>query len=137
VSFIAEKVSDVDIEKYGLREINKREWKADCEYEWVVDRERDIYLRFISRGDRDEPYRTDFNLHWKGHVLWIRLEKHAEGKRGGKGSTIWEFWGWQLPNILMTEKEEIINALKEALVAYKDNGTYSCIADHATYFKNF
>ena len=135
--FILEKVPEADIERCGLREINKKAWKVDHGYEWVIDRDRDIYLRFVSNGDRDEPYRADFNFYWKGVPIWVRFEKHAEGVRGGRGATTWEFWGWQPPPELLPEKDDILAAMKEALIVYKDYGIYSCIADHQAFFKNF
>jgi hypothetical protein len=134
MTFVIEKVSEQDIEKFGLREINERFWKGNGDYHWVIDRERDVYLRYLCHGDRDTPYRNDFSFYWKGTLLTIRLEKRGEGVRGGKGSTTWSWGGWQLPESLASHREEIIANIKEALIAYKDNGMYSTIADHTACF---
>ena len=134
MTFVNEKVSEQEIEKYGLREVNEKFWKGDGDYNWTIDRERDIYLRFLCRGDRDTPYRNDFSFYWKGTLLTIRFEKHGEGVRDGKGSTTWTFGGWQLPEHLAAHRKEIIADLKDALTTYKDYGINSTIADHAAYF---
>jgi hypothetical protein len=134
MAFVNEKVPEQDIDKYGMREINKKHWVGDCCYEWTIDKEKDIFLRYLRHGDRDTPYRNDFSFYWKGTQLTIRFEKHGEGMRGGKGSTTWEFGGWQPPENLKPHLKEIIADLKEALTVYKDFGIGSTIADHTAYF---
>jgi hypothetical protein len=136
MSFVLEKVPEADIDKYGLRGINKQAGKANASYDWVMDRERDIYLRFLSR-DRESPHLSDFNLYWKGTRVWLRLEKHGEGELHGAGTTTWTFWGWTPPLELKPEFPAMIEALKEALILYKDNGVYSSIAEHTAIFTNF
>jgi hypothetical protein len=136
MAFVLEKVPEADIEKYGLREINKQSFKIDASYHWVVDRERNVYLRFLTR-DRESPHLCEFNLYWKGTRIWLRLEKHGEGELHGTGTTTWTFRGWLPPLELKAEFPAMIEALKEALVLYKDNGVYSSIAEHTAVFTNF
>lgn len=138
MAFIVEYVPEADIEKYGLRALNEKAWQGDGGYQWVIDRERDIYLRYMGRGDREEePYRVNFDFYWKGTVLWIAFEKRVHEVPGVKCETNWEFWGWQIPPELMPEREAILAALKEALVAYKDNGMFAGDTNHIASFKNF
>lgn len=136
MTFVLEKVSEADIEKYGLREINKKTPIANPDFEWVFDRERDMYLRCMGTESRIDPYRYYFNWYWKGVLLAISFQKHGEGKRGGKGSTTWDFDGGdQLPAHLMPYWNEFLVDIKEALTAYGSFGTYSTIVDHTAYFK--
>jgi len=115
MTFVNEEVPKQDIEKYGLREINKKFLIGDFEYEWT--------------------------FYWKGILLTIRLKRRGEGVRGGKGSTTWamqpsmgstSLW---LPKELESKREEIIADLKDALRAFKDFGLGSTIADHTAYFE--
>jgi hypothetical protein len=140
MTFVNEEVPKQDIEKYGLREINKKFLIGDFEYEWTIDRERDIYLRWMCY-DPEEPSENDFSFYWKGILLTIRLKRRGEGVRGGKGSTTWamqpsmgstSLW---LPKELESKREEIIADLKDALRAFKDFGLGSTIADHTAYFE--
>lgn len=136
MGFINEEVPEQDIEKYGLRSINKKFLVGDFGYEWTIDRERDIYLRWM-RCDREEPSETDFSFYWKGILLKIRLKRRGEGVRGGKGSTTWKLLNspLSLPDELESNREEIIADLKEALRAFKDFGIDSAIVDHTAYFE--
>jgi hypothetical protein len=135
MTFVIEKVPELVIEKYGMREINKKLQAGDFDYEWVIDRERDVFLRHVRRGDRDRPQLHYFSLYWKGTLISICLEKHGEGTRGGKGSTTWSWADGKIPEQLTSRRQEILADLKEALVAYKDFGSYSTIADHTAHFK--
>ncbi len=136
MTFVLEKVPAADMDKYGLREINERAGKGSLGNDWVIDRERGFYVRFLTR-DRESPHLCDFHLYWKGVCIWLRLEKHGVGELNGPGTTTWSFWGWLAPPDLKPEFPAMIQALKDALVLYKDNGTYSCIAEHTAVFKDF
>lgn len=133
MAFVNEMVPEKDVEKYGLRAINKKYLKGDFDYRWTIDRARDIYLRWMTY-DPEDIGRAEFSFYWKGSLISIRLYGRAEGVRGGKGSTTWKFGAWDLPDVLAQYKTEIIDDLKEALVAYKDFGVGSVIVDHTAYF---
>jgi hypothetical protein len=135
MAFVLEKVPEADIEKYGLSELNRQYSMADRGCDWVIDREQDVYVRFLRR-DRESPHLSEFNLYWKGARVWLRLEKQGEGELHGTGTTTWTFWGWTPPPELKPEYPAMIEALKEALVLYKDNGVYSSIAEHKAVFTN-
>ena len=140
MTFVNEEVPEQDIEKYGLRAINKQFLKGDFDYRWTIDRQRNIYLRWM-HSNREEPSENEFSFYWKGTLLKIRLKSRGEGVRGGKGSTTWaivprlgstSLW---LPEELASKREEIIADLKDALRAFKDFGLGSTIADHTAYFE--
>ena len=131
--FINEYVSDQDIEKYRLRELNERYRQVSINISWTVDKEKDVYLRWVGY-EPFESYRQYFSLYWKGTVIDLELRTEAEGKRGGKGSNTWFFTTWKLPENLVVHRNEILADLREALAAYKDFGIRSCIADHTAKF---
>ncbi len=142
MSFVNEKVSEQDIEKYGLREINKQFLKGDFEYDWTIDRERDVYLRIMG-NNWQEPQEQKVSFYWKGHLLRFDLRMSTSGKnvRGGKGDCTWSLSSnntlktlW-LPDDLEVHREEVTGDLKQALSAYKDFGRRSVIVDHTAYFQ--
>lgn len=134
MAFVVEKVAEQEIDKYGMREINQKYRAGDSGYHWVIDRERNIFLRRVTTGDRERPYLSYFTFSWKGTLIPIILEKHGEGVRGGKGSTTWSWANGRIPEQLMAQKDEILADLREALIAFKDAGIYSTIVDHTAYF---
>lgn len=140
--FVNEKISEQDIQKYDLREINKQFLKGDYEYDWTIDRERDIYLRLMG-NNWQEPQEQKVSFYWKGHLLRfdLRISTSGNNVRGGKGDTTWslssnctskDLW---LPEELEKCRDEITNDLKAALRAYKDFGRRSVIVDHTAYFQ--
>lgn len=139
MTFINEKVSEQDIEKYGLREINKQFVRGDISYYWTIDRDRNIYLRDMG-GNWQEPEQQRFSFFWKGHLLRIELDRSGGGSFGGKGSTTWKLregsvrqniW---LPDDLEAQRDCITEDLKEALITFKDNGYFSTVAEHTVQF---
>lgn len=139
MTFINEKVTEQDIEKYGLREINKQFVKGDLSYYWTIDRDRNIYLRDMG-GNWQEPQQQHFSFFWKGSLIRIEIDRNGGGAFGGKGSTTWslradsdrkDIW---LPTELEAQRNDITEDLKEALVAYKDNGFFSSVAEHTAQF---
>jgi hypothetical protein len=140
MAFINEFISEEDDKKYGISEINKKAHVANYKCDWTIDRERDIYLRWM-RYDREMSGRNDFTFYWKGNLLDIALKRHGDGVRGGKGWTTWAIWQFlgknylQLPENLESYRKEIIADLKAALVAYKDFGIRSSIFDHTANFE--
>lgn len=106
MTFVNEKVPEQDIDKYGLREINEKHRIADYGYTWVIDRKRDIFLRYLCHGDRDDRFRHDFSFYWKGNLLLLRFLKDGEGVRDGKGSSTWTWIAGPLPEHLAAHREE-------------------------------
>lgn len=134
MAFVNERVPEQDIDKYGLRTINEKYLKGDFDYRWTIDRTRDIYLRWMTY-DREDIGRNDFSFYWKGSLIPVRLYRQGHGVRGGTGCTTWKFAGWWLPEELTLQRDQIIADLKEALIAYKDAGIGSTIAEHTAYFE--
>jgi hypothetical protein len=139
MTFVNEKISEVDRQKYGITEINKKECTSDYKPEWTRDHERDIYLRWMN-SERDQPGRTNFTFYWKGTLFPVTLKRAGDGVRGGMGWNTWSIWAFsnrnylQIPSQLECHREEIVLNLKEALTAFKDFGTHSAIADHTAQF---
>lgn len=89
MTFINEKVSEQDIEKYGLREINKQFVRGDISYYWTIDQDRNIYLRDMG-GNWQEPEQQRFSFFGKDIYCgsnWIKVAAgHLAGKAAPRGS---------------------------------------------------
>jgi hypothetical protein len=139
MAFINERISEEDLENYQIAEIDSRNHKANFESEWTRDREKDIYLRWMSF--EREPFYDNFCFYWNGTLLDIRLKRQEIGVRGGKGSTTWSMYPWGghktfwLPETIEKSREEIVKDLKEALTIFKDFGLGSTISEHTVIFE--
>ena len=141
MTFVNEKVSEQDIEKYGLREINKQFIKGDISYYWTIDQDRNIYLRDMGYNWQ-EPSEVKISFFWKKHLLRFHLRiLESSGERGGKGSQTWGLTSdtdrttiW-LPAELEDYRNEITNDLKDALLAYKGSGVFSTLTEYTAQFQ--
>lgn len=139
MKFSNEMVDEADIEKFELRKSNKDFLIGDFEYNWTINTNRDIYLRYM-KVDREEPYRTHMVFYWKGLLLKIDLLMSGKGVRHGDIETTWKWFGLHQPaaesnKILIANRAEIMGNLKDALTAFKDGGMYSTPGQHTTKFE--
>lgn len=135
MSFVNEVVPTADIERYGLQEINRIFLKADCSYEWTIDRERDVYLRWML-NDRENSIEHTFSFYWKGAIFTIQLRAKGESARGGSGHTSWTSLKIDgSAEILKSHKEEILSDLKNALREYGEAGLLSSVVEHTAVFE--
>lgn len=134
MAFVNEYVSEENIKKYGLREINHQFLKGDFEYNWTVDQDREVYLRWLRSGREEFRHKQEFHLYWKGHLIHLGLERTGMAERGGKGESHWTLNSIELPHDLQNNRAEILSDLKEALSAYKTSGISSTVAEHFATF---
>ncbi|MEK6805382.1 MAG: hypothetical protein AABY95_01880 [Pseudomonadota bacterium] len=133
MAFVNEFVPKEDIKKYGLEEINRRHFKSDVQYKWTVDRDHDVYLRWMDSGREESHGKQRFTFYWKGALLFLPLA-HSYQKTGNVVTLKWRFL-WRHPSESLIEKNpEIIADLKEALTAYTAR-TNSKDVDHVATFE--
>jgi hypothetical protein len=133
--FVNEYIPAEDIEKYHLKEIDKKFIVGGTNArDWTIDRERNIYLRNVAIGGGAEPEirnQTKWSFLWRDELLTLRLDLIDGGGRGYGSSddSGWSHWRlvWLngshgLPAHLHPQKEQIFDTLKEALTAYKGGG---------------
>lgn len=135
MAFINEFVSREDVEKYDLSRINEEYFKADLQYSWTVDRERNIYLRYMREGREEQGGLGVFAFFWGGRLLEVQLFREEHSELGGKGVTIWGLRLIKIPDELLGERPKILSDLKEALVVYKDFGIRSVFKQHTAKFE--
>ena len=133
MAFVNEFIPDEDVEKYHLKEIDKHFHPGTRARDWTIDRERDIYLRNVDIGGGPDPEGRNeliWTFYWKGDPLTVRLDSITGG--GERGKPGWSHWRmvWLngsngLPAHLKAHKGQILETLKDALLAYKDGGVYS------------
>jgi hypothetical protein len=121
MSFINETVSEADIEKYKLRDINQRYHSSLRDMnigKWTIDRERDIYVRKMGTGREDLSSQTTFTFFWRGHLFFWILDLLDYQWNDGNSKVSWGLVNKKelyLPNELEPYRSEIIHDFKEAL----------------------
>ncbi|ELV07248.1 Hypothetical protein F387_01971 [Wohlfahrtiimonas chitiniclastica SH04] len=78
MTIVTERISKENFEKYDIARLNKRYSYATGSFEWVIDRERDIWLReYYTPVDRDDGGRitgpTEYDYYWQGHFLIAKI----------------------------------------------------------------
>jgi hypothetical protein len=124
MAFINEIVSEIDIEKYRLRDINQQYHFAlrDMTCRWTVDRERDIYVRKMGTGREEFSSHTTFTFYWKGHLFFWILVLDSIEDTDDESKTVWslaEKKPLYLPPELEPLREEIMTDFKNALTQNK------------------
>jgi hypothetical protein len=144
--FVNEYVSDEDIKKYKLNEIwlkyhpEHKSVPDHYRHEWTVDRERDIYLKWVSVGREEHSNRLTFVLYWKGEFITVELDLVGIGRTQKLTERpyrkVWELVGIWPSQPKTAKREEVLAALKEALTVRGYDGARRQIPDTIVEFKN-
>ena len=126
MTFVNEQVPEKDVVKYGLKELNfKLGMGISDYYYWTIDRERDIYLRYVLTGRESDGNLWLFSFYWKGTLLEFDVRSEGGGIYRGPGWRKYSTLRMSVPNSLESQRGEILADLKEALIAFKDLGWHS------------
>jgi hypothetical protein len=134
MAFVNEYISDEDIEKYDIEELNKKFHIANYKSTWTVNHEKDIYLRHVRRGREEHSDEHKYYFYWQGQLIDVVLKQIGGGELNGP-----QWYEYELLHISISKEHEqskpqIIAALKEALTAYKSSGLFStCTTFSATF----
>jgi hypothetical protein len=140
MAFENEFITDQDRAKYGLDLVEGdigMQGKAPQNH-WTIDHERGMYLRLINRGREEFRNTSTWHFYWSGELMTVCLEMlDAGGQRGGHGWSHYKLTqcygkGDFVPKHLGDQRKEILDRLREALLAYKDGGVFSSIISHST-----
>jgi hypothetical protein len=134
MAFVNEFISLEDVEKYGIKAIDRRFLKVTFEPDWTIDRERNVYLRFVGSGREEFADHKDCTLYWRGSLLLAQLEQKISISPDGEKSRHYTLLQLDLPEEYESLQAEIILALKEALIVYQGGGVYSSQKQCATSF---
>ncbi len=127
MAFINEYISEEDLKKYSIEEIDENYMVgATNARDWTVDHERKIYLRNVANGREEFAHRTDWTFYWQGELITFRMEiKKTGGKFKGPS------WGHKkitridIPDSILSQRTEILEDIRKALEAYKDGGVFA------------
>lgn len=135
MAFINEYVSTEDVKKYDLDGINRRFGKdPQIRYGWTIDRERGVFLRWIKSGREEFASRVTMVLWWHGEIIPVYLEVSGTGDYSKPTTTVWSLSGIELSGVLEPSRDEILQALRDALTEYKV-GVGVDVADHTAVFE--
>jgi hypothetical protein len=123
MAFVNEYISPEDVEKYGIEEIDRRFFRVTFRPDWTIDKERDVYLRFVVSGLEEFAKKKDCVFYWKGALLMARLSQQIETAPSGERIRRYKLLQLELPEAVAAERTEIISTLKEGLVAYQSGGS--------------
>lgn len=134
MAFVNEFIPADDVKEYGIEEIDRRFLKTTYQPDWTVDRERNIYLRQVASGREEFASQKDYTFYWRGEMVVVRLDRTGGGVRGGEGWCHYEMLRLDMPEVLKDQCREVLDDLKEALIAYQDAGVYSATIKHTATF---
>lgn len=125
MGFVNEYMSEADVEKYRIKEIDKRFFKAHHRPRWTVDRERDIYLRYMRNGREEFASRWEFYFYWKGCEILSSFDVTSVTSEGGAPGIHYTNHQIDVPPEALGSKANILIDLKNALTTHKDAGVRS------------
>ena len=127
MGFVNAHASAEDIEKYGLDLLDKRFFlHAVDARQWTVDRERGLYLRIATMGGDAGRRESKWTFLWRKELLFLVFEADHIGAE--TGPTRYVLRQLDLADALQRYREDIIDAIEEALRVYRHGGTYAGIA---------
>lgn len=134
MSFVNEYISKADIEKYNIEEVNRKYHKHNPNPDWTIDRQREMYLRYLHNEREEHSNRHTYYFYWKGAVLILVVDITGGGVMNGEQWRHYTMWNIEIPEILKPQEAEIFADLKEAFVAYKELGIRSDSTKHTATF---
>lgn len=125
MAFFNEFIPADDVVKYGIEAIDESYSVFTYEPDWTVDRERDVYLRQMTRGREEFSNRSTWSLYWKGFLIRLILDSDGGELAPGERFMDYILVRIEIPQEIGEKRDEIINDLKEALTVHNFNGMYT------------
>lgn len=135
MAFVNEFASQEDVEKYGLKQLCDK-YRIYCgdRFDWTIDKDRDMYLMWVGSGREDTVCQHDFVFYWNQTLIEARFFVKGESPRNRSGWKHWSLLRLFVPENLESQRFAIIEDLKQALAAYRDNGVRSVTTEHTATF---
>lgn len=134
MSFVNEYISEADIEKYGIKEIDEKFNKGHYKPHWTIDRERNIYLRYLYNEREEHSNRHTYYFYWKGFSVIVIVDIDGGGVMNGEQWRHYNMWRFEIPESIKPQEREVIGDLKHAFVIYKEAGVLSDSTKHTATF---
>jgi hypothetical protein len=127
MAFVNAFTTPEDIEKYGLDLFDKRfHLDAVDASQWTVDRERGLYLRIATIGGEEGQRQSRWTFLWHKDLLFLVFEALEPGN--DRGLPHYRLRHLDLPFHLRRYRQDIADAIDEALAVYRHGGVHSQIA---------
>ncbi|NKI93551.1 hypothetical protein [Rhizobacter sp. SG703] len=127
MAFSNEYISDADVKKYDLESIDQKFVVGGTHSrDWTIDRDRNIYLRVVTRGREEMAHVSTWTLFRHGDLVAVELE--LQGTTGGvaqASSAYIKVRRTDLPEHLQALRSDVLADFREALVAYGDGGVFN------------
>lgn len=132
MGFVNEYISDEDLNKYGIQEIwdefhpySKNDLNLIHKHSWTVDKKECIFFMPVAEGKEEFSNRQDCILGWKDSILRVTLDQLGSvNYKTEIGTRIWRLVDIWKPEDFAVKDQDIVSALKEALLIYGDSGVY-------------
>jgi hypothetical protein len=136
MAFVNERVTDEDAKKYDFEGLSKTLRREVWQFKegWTIDRDKNIFLIWMGRGQEEFCLQQKFMLWWDGQVITISVTGADKGNPYGKATTTWDSLLFVLPDSFKPAREEVISTLKEALTEFKFAGFGGQVVDHTAIF---
>jgi hypothetical protein len=127
MAFINEHIPPADLVKYDIERIDKSHVMGGTSArDWTIDRDRDIYIREVSIGREEFASRSTWTLYWRGTLIPVDIDVlSAFVDAAGDARSHKRVLRIDIPQHLSSHRREILDDLRDALVAYKDAGVFS------------
>jgi len=124
MAFVNEYISEADIEKYGIKQIDEKFNKGHYKPHWTVDQDRNIYLRYMHNEREEHSNRHTYYFYWKGSPLLVTIDIEAEDVCGER---YWHYklWRMEISGAIKPHEAEISANLKEAFKSFNVRGVFS------------
>lgn len=129
MAFVNEIIPPQDIVAYGIKDIDKRYVVGGTSSDqWTIDRERNIYLRQVANGPREIElfYRGIWTLFFDDELIEIGIDNlSSSGELNAPATGHKAVRYMNIPARLERCRDQIVEALREALLVYKNGGVYA------------
>lgn len=118
MGFVYEEVGEENRELWesiGWKNWGERPIEFYKKTEWVIDRERNIFMQPIGGGFRDMPFYYD--LAYKGRIVRTEALSWADINDEQRRNVFWNINKILIPQSLWNEKKTVITLVKEAFLA--------------------
>lgn len=129
MAFVNEYISEEDVKKYNIKEIDEKLCVSHHEPSWTIDRERGVFIRYAYSGREELSSRITFYIYWNGRYFAFSVDVVEAGGvwRGEQWARykLYKLWDMNSPSKPVENIDAIWSDIKDALTVYKDNGVYS------------
>jgi len=122
MGFVNEYISEENIKKYHIADIDRQFFNSSFKPQWTIDKDKQVYLRLVGSGREEFATHKTFSFYWQDALHVLRLEQRVLHSQDGSSSLHYE--------ILNNPQEAaghptMLSLLKEALEVYQGGGVHS------------